>query len=328
MSYEGKIETESPGRHFVILSGPPIRQKGGRNMRLRSVFRCGALLLALAPSVAFATSISDLALVYHASFDDGTLNPSFDPLGYGPLRIGDGEIAGTNPLGLLEDQGLTLGITHPASLVGLTNVSATLTPVSFGPGSIVGMRAVYAVPVGPHGTGDVWAVVLGVRTGGVDDIATNTRAAATLQVRGNGARLNTPGSSVPGNSQNVPQDVYDALFPAIPDPNSPATFTMDLIVDRVTGASIATLYVRDFVVSQTVLFSAFGPDGGLTITNIGVALAMNTGSGTSASVGLLDFQVFGAPVPEPSMWALLGSGLLLVVVARFRSRQAGRDPRS
>ena len=289
-------------------------------MRIRGVIRRGVLILVLASSTAFAISISDLALVYHASFDDGTFNPTFDPLGYGPVRIGDGEIAGTNPFGVLEAQGLTLGITHPASLTGLSNVSATLTSVSFGPGSILGMRAVYAVPAGPHGAADVWAVVLGVRTGVVDDIVTNTRAGATFQVRGNGVRLNTPGASVPANLQNVPQDVYDALFPAVPDPNDPATFTMDLIVDRITGASTATLYARDFVVSQTFLFSAFGPAGGLTITDIGPALAMNTGSGVSASVRLLDFQVFGAPVPEPSTWALLGSGLILAVVARFRSR--------
>jgi hypothetical protein len=122
--------------------------------------------------------------------------------------------------------------------------------------------------------------------------------------------------------QNVPQDVYDFLFPAIPNPNDPAIFTMDLVIDRITGASTATLYVRDFVVSQTSLFSAFGPAGGLTITDIGPALAMNTGAGDSASVRLLDFQVFGAPVPEPSTWALLASGLILVVVARFQSRQA------
>jgi len=285
-------------------------------MCFRGIAGCGVLLLAISPSTGFATSISDLALVYHASFDDGTLNANFDPLGFGPVRIGDGESPGTNPIGLLQDQGLTIGITHPAALIGPANVSATLTPVSFGPGSILGMRAVYAIPAGPHGAADVWAVVLGVRTGGVDDIAANTRAGATLQVRGDGARLNTPGASVPANLPNVPQNVYDALFPAVPDSNDPATFTIDLIVDRISGESIATLYVRDFTVSQAFAFSAFGPAGGSTITDIGSALSMTNGAGTSASVRLVDFQVFGAPVPEPSTWALLGSGLLLLLARR------------
>jgi hypothetical protein len=286
--------------------------------------RCGVLLLLMAPSAAFATSISDLALIYHASFDDGTLNPTLDAWGYGPVRVGDGEIAGTNPIAVLENQELTLGITHPASLTGLANVSATVTPVSFGPGSIFGMRAVYAVPAGPHAAGDVWAVVLGARTGGVDDIATNTRVAATLQVRGNTARLNFPGSTPGANLPNVPQDVYDALFPAMPDPNAPATFTLDLVVDRITGASSGTLYVGDFVLSDTVAFGAFGPTGGLTIADIGPALAIQTGPGESASVRLLDFEVFGEPVPESPTGPLLGSCLLALVVARFRSHRARR----
>ena len=147
------------------------------------------------------------------------------------------------------------------------------------------MRGVFTGAAGPHATGDVWAVTIAVRTGNERHLATETLAAATLQVRADGARLNTPGASVPANLPNVPQDVYDALFAG-------STFTLELLVDRVTGVGNAALHVEGFEISRAFTYAAFASTGGPTITAIGPTLGIANGPGESASVRVLDFQVF------------------------------------
>ncbi len=128
-------------------------------------------------------------------------------------------------------------------------------------------------------------MVLAVRTGNERHLATETLAAADLQVRADGARLNAPGASVGLNLPNVPQDVYDALVGG-------STFTLELLVDRVTGVGNAALHVGSFEVSRTFTYAAFTATGGPTITAIGPTLAIANGPGQRASVRVLDFQVF------------------------------------
>ena len=208
-----------------------------------------------------------------------------DMLGVGPLKVGDSEVAGSMPTWKLGADGLTLGITQPVGMSALTTAGVFATPVAFGTGTVFGMRAVFAGAAGPHATDDVWAVVLVVRTGNERHLATETFAAATLQVRADGARLNAPGASDSLNLPNVPQDVSAAVFGG-------STFTLELLVDRVTGVANAALHVGGFEVSRPFSYAAFTSTGGPTITAIGPALAISNGPGKSASVRVLDFQVF------------------------------------
>src|SRR5712671_1721597 len=116
------------------------------------------ILSLLYSSAAIAGPFSNLTLVYEANFDDGTLNPSLDTLAVGSMQIGDTLVPGTNPSAVLENGGVTLSITRPSGApAGPVAVGAVATPVSFGLGSILGARAVYALPAGPHGATDSWA---------------------------------------------------------------------------------------------------------------------------------------------------------------------------
>lgn len=215
----------------------------------------------------------------------GGLTPAVDIIGVGAMKVGDSEVAGSMPTWQLGGGGLTLGITQPAGPPITVVAGAFATPVGFAAGTVFGMRAVFAGVAGPHATENVWAAVLAVRTGNERHLASETLASATLQVRADGARLNTPGASVPANLPNVPQDVYDALFGG-------STFTLELLVDRVTGVGNATLRVRGFEVSRAFTYAAFTSTSGPTITAIGPTLAIANGPGQSASVRVLDFQVF------------------------------------
>lgn len=278
------------------------------------------LLSLLFPGTADAGPIANLALVYDANFDDGTLNPSFDALGIGPMQIGDTLVAGTNPSAVLANGGVTLSITRPSGAPpGPVAVGAVATPVSFGLGSIFGVRAVFAQPTGPHGATDSWAAALLVRTGSVSDLPAALRAAVSFQVNGTGARLNTPFSSTPAGLPNIPQSLYDAIF--VPPDSDPATFTLDLLIDRTSGLGFASLTSGAFTASRSnFTYANFGANFGPTITAIEPGIAIASGADTTASVKLLDFQVF-TPVPEAPTWAILGSGIVILAVARVGTRR-------
>jgi hypothetical protein len=93
-------------------------------------------------------------------------------------------------------------------------------------------------------------VTITVRTGDERPLRTETLASATLQVRADGARLNTPGANVSANLPNVPQNVYDALF-------SGSIFTLELLVDRATGVGNASLRAGAFEVSRAFTYAVF-----------------------------------------------------------------------
>ena len=273
------------------------------------------LLLLLFSSAASATPLDGLSLVYETNFDDGTLNPSIDTLGIGPLLIGDTLIPGSNPTGMVEDGGLTLDITRPSGAVGPVGV-AGVALASFGQDSIVALRAVYALPVGPHDPSQTWAAGLVVRTYFLSDLPDSQRAAATFQIIGNAARLNTPGASTPAGLPNIPQNVYDAIF----SPTDPATFTLELVVDRITGTGYASLSSDGYEISRSnYAFSIFGPDFGPDITALGPSLALNGGTDISASLRVLDFQIFTQAIPEAPAWIVFAAGLFLVGAGKFRA---------
>ena len=68
------------------------------------------------------------------------------------------------------------------------------------------------------------------------------------------------------------QDLYDAVFGG-------SMFTLELLVDRVTGVGNAALHVGGFEASRAFSYAAFTSTGGPTITAVGPALAMPTALG-------------------------------------------------
>jgi hypothetical protein len=224
---------------------------------------------------------------------------------------------------VLENGGVTLTITRPPGApAGPVAVGAVATPVSFGLGSIFGVRAVYAQPMGPHAATDSWAAALLVRTGSVSDLPAEVRAAATFQVNGSSARLNTPFSSTPAGLANIPQSVYDAIFD--PPDADPATFTLELLMDRNTGFAYAALSSGAYTVSRSnFTYANFGANFGPTITALEPGIAIASGSGTTASVRMLDFQVFTS-VPDVPSWAIFGPGIILLGLGQFRVRRRAR----
>ena len=238
------------------------------------------------------------------------------------MQIGDTLIPGSNPSAVVGNGGVTLSITRPSGAPpGPVDVGLVATPVSFGLGSIVGIRAVYELPIGPHAAGTQWALGLVARTGQVDDLPAALRATATFTVAGNAARLNTPFASTPAGLPNIPQSVYDAIF------SDTAPLTLELLLDRTTGLAYASLTSDGYFISRSnFTFANFGANFGPTITAVQPTIAISSGADVTASVRVLDFQVF-TQIPEPPTWALFGCGLIVLGVARtsaFRRNRALR----
>ena len=250
-----------------------------------------ALAICLA-APASAARIDDLQLVYQATFANGSLESGIDPLKIGALKFGDTGQADINPTWTAVQGDYLVSVSRPTNSTApafptyIAGIYAT--PVNFDVGSIVRLRGTFVAPVGPHNSTDVWAVSVGVRTGGVGPLTDSPGAFVTFQVRGDGARLNTPGSSVSANLPNVPQEVYDAIF----NPTDPQPFTIEMSVDRVNGRGEATLKVGDVVVSRPYEFAIFTADSGPAITNVGLNIAAGNTLGQLVSVRMRDFQIF------------------------------------
>jgi hypothetical protein len=236
-----------------------------------------------------ANASQGLRLVYHATFGNGSLDSGVDPLGLGPMKPGDSQIANSSPTWTVEQGGITLGVTRPTvTVTGPVSAGLFVTPVDFDQGSVLGLRATFVAPAGPHETGTQFAVTLGARTGDEDDLFAETRNAVTFQVRANGARLNVVGASPPVNLPNMPQKAYDAIF----DPVHPHSFTLEFVIDRLSGAGEATLIAKHWIQSVPFQPSAFKALSGPDITAVGVSIAAASGSGQTASVRVTDFQIF------------------------------------
>ena len=239
---------------------------------------------------ASASRFDELQLVYHATFANGSLVSGIDPLNLGPLKFGDTGQEGIDPSWTPTSGDYLVGVTRPAALTspGAAATGIFAAPVNFDVGSVVGLRATFIAPVGPHSSTDIWAVALIVRPGGIDPLIDFPRAAATLQVRGATARLNTPGASVPGNLPFLPQELYDAIF----SPTNPQPFTLELLVDRKTGRGEASLKIGETVYSHQFEYLDFKADSGPVISNVGANIAIANAPGQRASVRIRDIQIF------------------------------------
>jgi len=267
--------------------------KIGVSGRISFVSKLGILIAGtvavLSVSALASARFPDLTLSFLANFASGSLGGSVDKLGIGMLLRGDAQVAGTNPAWEARRGEYKLSVTRP-STAPASPVSAGLfaTRVDFPAGSVVGLRATFIGPVGPHGSTDIWAVALNAKTGDEHDLGSDKRAVAGLQIRGAGARLNTVGSTKPANLPNISQDDYDAIF----DPDNPRPFTLELLIDRASGDSMATLKIGETVISKVFEPAQFPADSGPAITSVGPAIAIASGAGKTASVRVRSFEIF------------------------------------
>lgn len=242
------------------------------------------------PSTAPASN--EFQLAYLASFPNGSLEPAIDKLNAGPMVPGDPLIPDSNPTVSAAPGGIEVSIYRPLGLSSDQIPSESVfAPVEFGPGSISHIRATFIAPVGPYATTGGFAIGLGARTGGNDDLASETKVFATVNVRPNQVvRFQVPFGSVEPRNTPLPQAVKDAIFST----TDPQPFTIELTIDRKLGKGTAKLMVIDqvFALEQFTL-ADFVADGGPTITRVGPGIAVNSnGPGQTASVRVREFRIY------------------------------------
>jgi len=235
---------------------------------------------------------TQLRLAYQATFANGSLDPTPDLLGIGAMQPGDPLIPDSNPTISFAPGEAIVSIHRPLGLSpdDIPSESLFARPVDFGPGSIVRIQATFIAPVGPYATTGGFAIGLGGRTGGKDDLLTETRVFTTVNVRPNQVvRLNVPFGSVETRNTVLPQSVKDAIFST----TDPQPFTLTLTIDRVNGTGKSELKVGDQVFTLTFTLADFRKDGGPTITAVGPGIAVNSnGPGQTASVHVRDFRIY------------------------------------
>jgi hypothetical protein len=234
---------------------------------------------------------AELNLAYLASFPNGSLKPSLDKLNAGPMVPGDPLIPDSDPTVSAAPGEVVVSIHRPLGLSPDDIPSESIfTPVDFGPGSIVRIKATFIAPVGPYATTGGFAIGLGGRTGGKDDLSTETRVFTTVNVRPNQlVKLQVPFGSVETTNMVLPQDVKDAIFST----TDPQPFTLELTIDRKQGKGTVKLMVIDQVFTLTFTLADFLADGGPTITNVGPGIAVNSnGPGQTASVRVREFRIY------------------------------------
>jgi len=239
-----------------------------------------------------APASTELRLVYLASFPGGSLEPALDKLGIGPMQPGDPLIPDSNPTVSALDGEVLLSIHRPLGLSPdeIPAESIFARPVEFGPGSVFRIRATFIAPVGPYATTGGFAIGLGARIGGKDDLPLEPRVFTTVNVRPNQlVRFQVPfGATTPTNTV-LPQSIKDAIFSA----TDPQPFTIELTINRVTGEATAKLMVIDQAFTLHFTLSDFRADGGPIITAVGPGIAVNANApGQTASVHVRDFRIY------------------------------------
>jgi len=237
-------------------------------------------------------SQSQLQLAYLATFPGGSLEPALDKLGIGPMQPGDPLIPDSNPTMSPLNGEVLLSIHRPVGLSpdDIPAESIFARPVAFGPGSVVRIRATFIAPVGPYATTGGFAIGLGGRIGGKDDLPLDPRVFTTVNVRPNQlVRFQVPFGATETTNTVLPQAVKDAIFST----TDPQPFTIELTIDRKTGTATAKLSVIDQVFTLHFTLSDFLADGGPTITAVGPGIAVNSnGPGQTASVHIRDFRIY------------------------------------
>ena len=239
-----------------------------------------------------APSSTELQLAYLASFANGSLSPSLDKLNAGPMVPGDPLIPDSNPTVSALPGAVLVSIHRPIGLSPdlIPSESIFARPVEFGPGSIVRIQTTFIAPVGPYATTGGFAIGLGARTGGKDDLSTETRVFATVNVRPNQlVRFQIPFGAVEPTNVVLPQAVKDAIFST----TDPQPFTIELTIDRKLGRGTAKLMVIDQVFSLSFTLADFLADGGPVITALGPGIAVNSnGPGQTGSVQIREFRIY------------------------------------
>jgi len=234
---------------------------------------------------------NELQLVYLASFPNGSLEPSVDKMNAGPMVPGDPLIPGSNPTVSAAPGEVVVSIHRP---LGLSPddipAESIFAPVNFGPGSIVRLRATFIAPVGPYATTGGFAIGVGARIGGKDDLPLEPRVFVTVNARPNQlVRFQVPFGSVEPTNTVLPQAVKDAIYST----TDPQPFTIELTIDRKLGTGTAKLMVIDQVFSLSFTLSDFLADGGPTITAVGPGIAVNSNApGQTASVHVREFRMY------------------------------------
>jgi len=235
-------------------------------------------------------SSNEFQLAYLASFPNGSLEPALDKLNAGPMVPGDPLIPGSNPTVSAAPGGIEVSIHRPIGLSPDDIPSESVfAPVDFGPGSVVRISATFIAPVGPYATTGGFAIGLGARTGGKDDLATETRVFTTINVRPNQVvRFQVPFGAVEPTNTALPQDVKDAIFST----TDPQPFTIEMTIDRNLRKGTVKLMVIERVFTLEFTLADFVADGGPTITAVGPGIAVNSnGPGQTASVRIREFRI-------------------------------------
>lgn len=234
---------------------------------------------------------SELRLAYQATFANSSLNPSIDKLSIGAMVPGDPLIPDTNPTLSFVPGEAVVRVHRPVDLSpdAFPAESLFATPLSFGPGSVVRFRATYRAPAGPL-PGGGFAIGLIARTGGKDDLATETIVGVTVNVRpGFLVRFGASFGNVDPARVVLPDDVKNAIFSS----TDPQPFTMELTIDRVHGTATGKLTVIDQVFTVPFVLSDFLANSGPTITAAGPGIAVNSNApGGTASVHIRDFRIY------------------------------------
>lgn len=238
-------------------------------------------------------------LAYLATFPDGSLQPAIDLVEAGAMQPGDTLIPDSNPTFTPLNGEYLVGITLPLGLTPDQIPAASLwaTPVNFGPGSILRLRTTFIAPVGPYATTGGFAIGVGAKTGGKDDLPPETepRVFVTVNARPNQlVRFQVPFGSVEPTNVVLPQAVKDAIYST----TDPQPFTIELTIDRKLGKGTAKLMVIDQVFTLKFNLADFVADGGPTITAVGPGIAVNSNApGQTASVRVRDFRIYEGDRP-------------------------------
>ena len=265
-------------------------------IRVAKLVAASFLTLALAAPAA-AQQADDLQIGYLAGFTQGSLEPTLDRVGFGAMEEGHSQHTGNNPAWIPDGGDMIVKVTRPANLTGsVASAGVFATSVRFGPAAIFKTSATFIRPEGPDGISDTWAIVLAARTGDHDDLFEEARAAVSLQVRGRSLRFNAPGSGTPGPDVS---EVYDEIFAE----SDPTPFTLELLIDRVSGAVTVSLIVGERVYTRSVSFAAFPAGAGPDMTAVGPSVGISSGAGKTASVRLREFRMFLPPASDTNVAA-------------------------
>jgi hypothetical protein len=238
-----------------------------------------------------ALASSEQPLAYLATFPNGTLQPSLDVLEAGAMQPGDTLIPNSNPTFTPLKGEYLVGITRPVDLSPDLVSAASLwaTPVNFGPGSILRLRATFIAPVGPL-PGGGFAMGLVAKVGNKDDLQGESNIGVTVNVRP--GFLVRFGASV-GSAGPARVVLPDAVREAIFSTTDPVPFTMELTVDRTNGTATGKLTVEDQVFTVPFVPSDFLANSGPVITAAGPGIAVNSnGPGKTASVRVREFRIY------------------------------------